>query len=192
MQSNKNMQYYEKIFNNTHEAILLIAGHHFIDGNKAALKKLKMSSVEELNKIHPSQISPLYQPDGELSSKKADRILEICYKSGFQQFEWMHKDLDDNEFLVEVTLKTIQIDDQTMLHVVWRDIENEKQFEVSLLEQNKTLVQKNEYINNINEMLLHKESQQTLLESIVLLEEYKKAIDESSIVSKTNTKGIIT
>lgn len=192
MHNNKNLQYYEKLFNNTHESVLVIFGHHFIDGNEAALKKLKMSSLEELNKIHPSQISPMYQPDGELSSSKADRMIETCYKNGFHQFEWMHKDLNNNEFLVEVSLKTIQINNQTMMHVVWRDIESEKKFELALLEQNKALQQKNEYINSINEMLINKENQSSFIESIVLLEEYKKAIDESSIVSKTNTQGIIT
>lgn len=192
MHNIKNKQYYKKLFNNAHEVILVMYGHHFMDGNEAALKKLKMASFEDLNKIHPSQISPLHQPDGELSSKKADRMIETCYQTGFHQFEWMHKDLENNEFLVEVTLKTIEIDNHTMLHVIWRDIENEKKSELALLEQNKTLIQKNEYINNIYEILSSKDNQKTLLESIFLLEEYKKAIDESSIVSKTDPKGIIT
>ncbi|MBP7769606.1 MAG: EAL domain-containing protein [Aliarcobacter sp.] len=43
----------------------------------------------------------------------------------------------------------------------------------------------------MNDSLLTSKDNENLLESLVLLEEYKKALDESSIVSKANKSGII-
>lgn len=187
----KDVSYYEKLFDNAYEPILLIDGNHFIDGNQAALNTLSMTSKDELSVIHPGQLSPLYQPDGKLSQTKADEMISICYEKGFHRFEWLHKDLKNREFLVEVTLKTITIKDKKLLHVVWRDIEERKQFEEDLKKQNQILIQKNNYINEINSILQNDDKEQNLLETLSLLEEYKKAIDESSIVSKTNPDGII-
>ena len=68
-----------------------------------------MSSVDELILLHPAQLSPKYQPDGELSSIKSNNHIEKCYKDGQSSFEWLHKTLDNKTFLVEVNLKKINI-----------------------------------------------------------------------------------
>lgn len=189
----KNINYYEQLFDNAHEPILLINDHFFIDGNQAALDILNMSSKDELRIVHPGQISPKFQPDGILSSIKADQQIKLCYEKGFNRFEWMHKTIDDIEFFVEVTLKTFVINSKTMIHVTWRDIEDQKKYENDLININKKLVDKNQYINEINSILQNKNnSKENLLETLTILDQYKKVIDESSIVSKADKNGIIT
>ncbi|MDD2894703.1 MAG: EAL domain-containing protein [Aliarcobacter sp.] len=189
----KNISYYENIFDNISEPILLMEGYLFIDANLSALKLLNMSSKNELFLVHPSQISPEYQPDGELSSIKADKMIELCYKLGTHSFEWLHKTLDNKTFLVEVNLNVIDIEDKTILQIIWKNLEPIKIFEKEIKEQKQLLEQKESYIQKINEtLLLSNEDNKNLLESLVLLDEYKKALDESSIVSKTDLNGVIT
>jgi len=188
-----NVHYYEDIFNNIDEPILLMEGHLFIDANLSALKILNMSSKEELFLLHPSQISPKYQPDGELSSIKANKIIELCYKQGNHNFEWLHKTLDNKTFLVEVILKTRMIDGKEILQAIWKNIEPIKKLEKIINEQKIQLEQKDIFIAKINETLeTTGHENENLFESLLLLEEYKKALDESSIVSKSDLKGVIT
>ena len=75
-------------------------GQHFVDVNNAALTLLNMPSKDEFYSIHPSQISPKYQPDGELSLDKANKMIEQCYLTGSNKFEWMHQTIDKKDFLV--------------------------------------------------------------------------------------------
>lgn len=183
---------YQEIFNNISEAILIMKGQHFVDANNTALTLLNMPSKDELFSVHPSQISPKYQPDGELSLIKANKMIEQCYLHGFNQFEWMHQTIDKKDFLVEVKLKTLIIENETFLYVIWRNLRQKVLFEKIIEEKEKIIEQKENYINKINQTLLsNSEGNDNLLESLLLLEEYKKALDESSIVSKSDLSGNI-
>ena len=189
----KDYCYYEDVFNNIDEPILLMENDLFIDGNFSALNFFKMSSKEELCLLHPSQLSPEYQPDGELSSTKANKMIELCYEQGTNCFEWVHKNFEDEIFLVEVTLRIIKVEEKIILQAILKNIELIKDLEKKIREKNKLLEQKELFISKINETLLSSnDKNENLLESLVLLEEYKKALDESSIVSKSDLKGIIT
>jgi PAS domain S-box-containing protein/diguanylate cyclase (GGDEF)-like protein len=189
-----NINYYHDIFNSLSKSVLLIEESHFIDANLAALKRLNMTSKDELNLLHPSQISPKYQPDGELSNIKANRMIEMCYEKGTHIFEWEHKTIDNQPFLVNVILSVIDLDGKKILQCIWKDIDSIKNLEKELREKEQELEQKNKYIEKINNTILSNDtdSGENLLESLNLLEEYKKAIDASSIVSKADLKGIIT
>lgn len=86
-----------------------------------------------------------------------------------------------------------KIHNEDVLYVSLRDIQKRKSYENSIQEQNTQLKEKNNYINQINTILKSEDkTKKNLIENLSLLNEYKKAIDESSIVSKTNLKGIIT
>jgi PAS domain S-box-containing protein/diguanylate cyclase (GGDEF)-like protein len=183
---------YQEIFNNISEAILIMEGQHFVDANNTALTLLNMPSKDELFSVHPSQISPKYQPDGELSLIKANKMIEQCYLHGFNQFEWMHQTIDKKDFLVEVELKTLTIESKIFLYVIWRDLKEKESFEEIIKEKEKIIKQKDNYINKINQTLLSNSGEnENLLETLLLLEEYKKALDESSIVSKSDLTGNI-
>lgn len=189
----KNISYYENIFDNISEVILLMEGQFFIYANLSALTLFEVDSKEELYLLHPSQLSPQYQPDGELSSTEANKNIEFCYKNGEHSFEWLIKSFKDKTFLTEVHIKRIILDDKEVLLHTIKNIEPIKNLEKELKKQKLELEQKESYIQKINEtLLLSNEDNKNLLESLVLLDEYKKALDESSIVSKTDLNGIIT
>lgn len=182
-----NMEYYKELFENAFEPILLIEGQNFVDGNKAALNILEMNSKADLKVVHPGQLSPQYQPDGELSEKKANKMISICYKQGSHQFEWVHKTLNNKEFLVEVTLKVVTIHGEQLLHTTWRELEKEKEY----YKQTQLLEEKNRLINEVKQ-LINTNDENQLFDTLNLFDEYKRALDESSIVSKANIEGKIT
>lgn len=187
----RDVDYYKKLFDNAFEPILLIEGHFFIDGNQAALEILNMQSKDELKVVHPSQLSPKYQPDGRLSLEKANEMINVCYEKGYHQFEWLHKTLDEKEFLVEVTLKTIIIDGKTLMHTTWRELGKEKDYQKNLEKQNQLLEEKNILINEVKN-ILHTNNEKNLFDKLTIYEEYKRVLDESSIVSKADIDGNIT
>jgi diguanylate cyclase (GGDEF)-like protein/PAS domain S-box-containing protein len=118
-QSNKR---YQTLFDKTADALLIIEGHQFVDCNRAALDMLKFNSKKELYDTHPSELSPEVQPDGQLSSFKADLMIETAFSKGSHRFEWDHRKKDGEIFPVEVLLTAIPFEDSQLLHVVWRDI----------------------------------------------------------------------
>tara|TARA_R110002033_G_scaffold10172_8_gene33400 strand:- start:9074 stop:11131 length:2058 start_codon:yes stop_codon:yes gene_type:complete len=187
----KNIDYYDIIFKNSIDPILFLKGDKLIDCNKTALDILKMKDKKELFNIHPSQISPKYQPDGKLSAEKEKLIIQECSKNGFIRFEWIHTDLNTKEFWVEVTLKKSTLNGEEIFIAGWRDISTEKEKEKTIENKNKELKEKYSQIESLNHVL-NDIKDADLSEALMLLEEYKKALDESSIVSKANTKGIIT
>uniref|UniRef100_UPI004048D264 EAL domain-containing protein n=1 Tax=Aliarcobacter sp. TaxID=2321116 RepID=UPI004048D264 len=183
---------YQEIFNNLSEAILIMEGQYFVDANKSALSLFGMSSKEELFLLHPSQLSPKYQLNGELSAIKSNKMIQICLKEGEHTFEWLSSCLNGNVFLSEVNLKKVNIDNKEFIQCLVKNIDSIKELEKELKYYKKILKQKENYINKINETLLEKNSKNdNLLESLQLLEEYKKALDESSIVSKSDLNGNI-
>lgn len=187
----KNNSYYETVYNNILDPILLMEGQFFIDANSSALTLFALNSKEDLLLMHPSQLSPEFQPDGELSSIKANKMIKICNNRGQHIFEWLAKSFDDRVFLVEVTLNKITIDNKEVIISKLKNLEIIKEFENKIIKQEKVIKQKELYIEKMNDSLLTSKDNENLLESLVLLEEYKKALDESSIVSKANKSGII-
>ncbi|NVJ52779.1 MAG: EAL domain-containing protein [Campylobacteraceae bacterium] len=184
--------YYRDLFENAPTPMFIIDDGLIVEANDAMAKVFKVKSKEEMYKLHPSQLSPKYQADGKTSEEKADELLAKCLKQGFIQFEWLHKDLENKEFLVEVTVKSVIINQKQMFYATFRDITKEKDYEKNLLKKNEKLENKNKYFAEINKILKTDHQWEQLIDKIFLLEEFRKALDESSIVSKTDRKGIIT
>ncbi len=184
--------YYKDLFDNSPLPMFLIDNGLIVEANNAMIEIFKVNSKEDIYKLHPYQLSPKEQPDGSNSEEKANSLLKKCLEQGFIQFEWLHKDLEGKEFLVEITLKTVTIKQKQMLFTTFRSIEKEKAYELNLEKQNEKLKNKNKYFKEINRILKTDHQWEQLIDKIFLLEEFRKALDESSIVSKTDKRGIIT
>ena len=125
----KNNDYYKKLFDNAFEPILLLQGDIFIDANKAALEAFEMNSLEDLRLLHPSQLSPKFQADGQDSYIKANEMINLCLKNKYHRFDWIHQTINKKEFWVDITLNAIEINGDTLIHVVFRSIEDKKKIE---------------------------------------------------------------
>lgn len=123
---------FRKLFEESAEAILLIEGGRFIDGNRSALAMLGLRSVEEMRDVPPDRISPEFQPDGQRSADKAPRMIELAFAQGSHMFEWEHLRANRESFMAEVLLTPIRHRERHLLHVVWRDITQRKRAERTL------------------------------------------------------------
>ncbi len=124
---------FHSLFENARDPILLLdETSFFIACNEATVKILGAKSKEQLLPIHPSDLSPEYQPDGQLSSVKAEQMIRNAYEQGSTQFEWVHKKLDGTPILMDISLTVIPIENKNILMVHWRDITTYKKVEEEL------------------------------------------------------------
>lgn len=153
---------FNRLFRESNEAILLLDGRNFIDCNDATVSLLGYASRDEFLQQPPWKLSPKKQPDGELSSVKARRLISEALENGFNRFEWIHRKADGSDFPVEVMLTPIFVKGRQLFYTVWRDITDRKKAE------------------------------QALQESIKEISAYKYAIDQATIVSFSDPAGNIT
>jgi PAS domain S-box-containing protein len=120
------------IFEYSTDAHLLFDETGIIDCNNAAVSMLKCKDKSDLMSHHPAIFSPEYQPDGRRSVEKAEEMDRYAREKGTHRFEWVHKALDGQEILVEVTLNPIIVHQKEALLVVWHDITLRKRSEEKL------------------------------------------------------------
>jgi len=117
------------LFERSGDASFLLDDNKFIDCNEAAVKILRASSKEEVLSRDPLALSPLRQPDGELSSAKGQEMVDLALREGISHFEWVHKRLNGTLFPVEVVLTQIPLQGKEILYTSWRDITRRKEAE---------------------------------------------------------------
>jgi PAS domain S-box-containing protein len=120
---------FKTLFEKAADAMLLYGSQGFIDCNQATLDLFKYRDKNQILSIYPSQFSPEFQPDGQLSSTKADAMVEIALKSGRHRFEWVHQRSDGREFWSEVMITAIPYNNTNILHSTIRDISDRKLLE---------------------------------------------------------------
>jgi PAS domain S-box-containing protein len=130
---------FRKFFEESADASLIIEGDRFVDCNRAALEMLRMRSKADLGVVHPSALSPECQPDGRLSTEKADEMIGIAFRRGSHRFEWLHRRADGEIFPAEVLLTRIEHQGKALLYVVWRDITDRKKADAEIRKLNEEL-----------------------------------------------------
>ena len=125
---------FRSLFEQSADAILLLENGIFTDCNQSTVQLMHAEGKEEILLTHPSQLSPEYQPDGRLSTEKAEEMIRTALEKGSNRFEWIHRRMDGTDFPVEVLLTSISAGDQPVIHTVWRDITERKQIERELQE----------------------------------------------------------
>ena len=130
----ENEEKFRLLFEKSADPILLLDGDTYIDCNEAALKLMGCSGKDQLVGLHPWDISPERQPDGRLSSEKVKELSDMTMRQGINQFEWMRRTFDGEEFWVEVSHTVIPIQGRQITYNMWRDIRERKQAEAQLRE----------------------------------------------------------
>jgi PAS domain S-box-containing protein len=110
------------LFEKSTDGHLLMEGDRYIDCNEAAMKIAGLSDKAMLIDRTPAEISPERQPDGELSSVKAKRMIEIAVREGTHRFEWVRRQADGSERYLDVTLTLLPMKGRKLLHATWRDM----------------------------------------------------------------------
>ena len=114
------------IFTGSNDAIMLLTGQGFFDCNPKTLEMFNLKSVDEFSKIHPSDISPEFQPDGRNSFEKANEMIGIAFEKGINRFEWLHKRMNGEPFPAEVLLSAFDYGNERVLQATVIDITQRK------------------------------------------------------------------
>ncbi len=117
-------------FEYSKDPMLLLDKEIFFECNQAAMDLLGYTSKEELLSYPPYELSPEFQPDGNLSIEKARKLIDQAYKEGLARFEWVHKKRNGENVFVEVMLTLIPISGKEFLFTIWRDITERKMLEL--------------------------------------------------------------
>lgn len=130
---------FRKLFDSSPDPVWIIDKHLFVECNQAAVDMLRYPDKQSLTNTHPSALSPQYQPDGESSHRKAERMMDIAQQRGSNRFEWVHRRADGSDFFAEVTLSPMTLQDRPVIYCVWRDITERKKVEDELQTHKKHL-----------------------------------------------------
>ena len=124
---------YRTLFESSRDAIMLINQKRKVSqGNPAAIKMFGCIDNEEFTSLNVTDISPEYQPDGTLSSVKAEQMVNVAQEKGSHFFEWKHKRKDGREFFTTVLLTKMELGNEIVLQATVRDITENKLTEESL------------------------------------------------------------
>ena len=100
----------------------------FVDANKNALELFKVS-YEEILKMNPGQLSPKFQPNGELSETAAKQKLEKAIQGETPVFEWVHVDASNQEKYCELRLVHLPPFSKKLVRGSITDISERKKYE---------------------------------------------------------------
>jgi len=138
---------FRALYESSGDAILLLDETGIFDCNPLTLNVFGYDSKEQLISLHPADLSPSLQPNGENSKTLANLYIQNAIKKGSSNFEWVHSRLDKTTFQAEVLLKTLKFYDWPVLQAVVRDITERKETE-------SRIKLANEQIKNLNQQLL--------------------------------------
>lgn len=131
----KSEEKYRLLFESSRDSIMtLIPGGRFLSGNQATLKMFGFLKEKDFTNQEPADLSPKHQPDGELSSKKAKRMMDLAMKNGSHFFEWTHKRKNGQEFFATVLLTKTTLGPEKILQATVRDITTRKENERKIVE----------------------------------------------------------
>lgn len=122
---------FKAIINQIMDAVLVIdpITGRFIFCNESVLKMMKCAARGDIIGKKPHEISPTFQPDGERSQEKAEKIIAEVIEKGEKSFDWLHICCDGSEIDVEVSLSKITYGNRIYLVTNWRDVTEKKRAE---------------------------------------------------------------
>ncbi len=136
---------FELLFYKSIDAILLIEDGVFVECNDAIVKMLRCKSKEDVLNTHPSELSPKFQPDGQTSQEKADKMISHAIQNNGHRFEWIHQRSDGEDFWVDVVITVLKLNTRVILKVAWRDITIQKQLEYEINQAKEIAEKANQY-----------------------------------------------
>ncbi|MBL0273544.1 MAG: PAS domain S-box protein [Chitinophagaceae bacterium] len=130
---------FRRLFDESADMILLLDDTGFTDCNQSAVSAFGYSSKQDVLYRKPWEISPERQPDGRLSSVKAEEMIAQALQKGYNRFEWVHIKSDGTEFPVEVMLTSISVKGKQSYYALLRDITERKKTQKALEESENLL-----------------------------------------------------
>jgi len=126
------------LFSHSRDALVTSNAHtleKFTACNQAALTLFGIDSEAQFLQLSPIDLSPKYQPDGQLSKTKAFAMAQIAIQQGSHVFEWQHQRLNGELILCSITLTVLTIAGQLVVQACIRDVTAHKQAQLALQQQ---------------------------------------------------------
>jgi PAS domain S-box-containing protein len=125
---------YKLLYQNSADAIMILEppAWKFTAGNPAAISIFNCKDENDFISHNPGELSPEKQPDGQLSSVKAKKMIEKALKEGSNYFDWVHKKSTGENFEATVLLSKIYLNGKEALQATVRDISKIKKMEEEL------------------------------------------------------------
>ncbi len=123
---------YRGLFENSNDAIYIVHPGNSLEFNSKARQIFDLP--EYLSSFKMEDISPEYQPDGQLSSEKANFYLQKTLAGEPQKFEWFGRTFKGRNIYCEVSMSKLEMGNNFSLMVVVRDITQKKAADLKLVE----------------------------------------------------------
>jgi len=156
-----NQTKYKTLFDSAGDAIMLLTPEKgFTGGNPATIKLFGCRDEQEFTSNSPDKLSPEYQPDGSLSSVKAQQMMAIALEKGSHFFEWTHRRVNGEEFFATVLLTKMELMGKPVLQATVRNItESRKAEEVMRKLQNEQQI----ILDSVRAMIFYKDKENRLI-----------------------------
>jgi PAS domain S-box-containing protein len=134
-------KWHRTLFESSRDAIMTLEPPSwvFTSGNPATVEMFRTKDEKTFTSLGPWEVSPKYQPDGQLSNLKAKKMIMKAMKEGSNFFEWTHKRMGGEDFPATVLLTRVKLGGKTFLQATVRDVTRQKQMEEKLVEKEQML-----------------------------------------------------
>ena len=114
---------FRKLFSDSHDAVALLQGYHYVDCNAAALRLLGAGRREQLVGQPAWAHTPELQPDGQRTSQLFRDNISAAIQGGSVRYEALMHRVSGEEIWVEAVLTPIGLDGTLpLIHMLWRDV----------------------------------------------------------------------
>ena len=124
---------YKLLFEQVQAAVFLLKNDLFLDCN-AKTEQLFGGSRDKILGRSLFEFFPPTQPDGHNSREMAEGKIALALRGKPQRFEWRHQRLDGTSFEADVSLKSLEYGNETLLQATVYDISCREEYEARLHE----------------------------------------------------------
>ena len=101
---------YNRLFETSADAILILNGEKILQCNRAALQLFKVSSIEAFKSLVFSSLHAAQQKNGEESFLAINHHIASAFKNGEHQFEWLLKQPQGETFNARVIFTVLDLE----------------------------------------------------------------------------------
>ncbi|OSM07191.1 putative sensor histidine kinase response regulator [Magnetofaba australis IT-1] len=123
---------FRTLFELSPDPVWILADQRCVDCNQAAVQILGAPSKAAVMGLHPADVSPPLQPNGEDSYAMADRLLNKTVAQGPSHFEWTLQLMDGAQMVTSVAMRPFTLDGRAVVYCTVRDITDAKAAEEAL------------------------------------------------------------